>query len=368
MRRGFKPGPGDWWEVRGEWWDHPGRGAEAWQGFGRRMFFGGLLFFGLFVVFVAALIVVVAGVASDLGGWQAALVVLAIPPVLALTGGLLSRSFVRSWRPVRTLIGAAGSLADGDYTVRVAPTGSRAMRRVVASFNDMAERLEGADEQRRRLLGDLSHELRTPLTVVRGELEAMLDGVHRPDASQLEMLMGEVRVMERLLEDLRTLSLLEAGRLELHPEPTDLTALVEDVAEAHRRRAEEEGVVVELSLDPAVGELVIDPVRVREVLSNLVVNALRAMQSGGVLQLSTALEMGGAVIEVRDSGVGIEPDELDRVFDRFHKGSTSRGSGLGLTISRDLVLAHDGSIEIDSVPGAGTAVRVRLPRRAAPPP
>ena len=104
----------------------------------------------------------------------AVLVVLAVPPVLVLTGGLLSRSFVRSWRPVRKLIRAAGALADGDYTARVTPTGSSSMRRVVTSFNDMAERLESADEQRRRLLGDLSHELRTPLTVVRGELEAML--------------------------------------------------------------------------------------------------------------------------------------------------------------------------------------------------
>jgi two-component system sensor histidine kinase BaeS len=327
------------------------------------MFLRALLFFVVFVVFVAALIVAVVGLVSDVGGWGAVLVVLAVPPVLALTGGLLSRSFFRSWRPVRTLIDAAGALADGDYTVRVAPTGSRAMRRVVASFNDMAERLESADEQRRRLLGDLSHELRTPLTVVRGEIEAMLDGVHQPDADQLEVLMGEVGVMERLLDDLRTLSLLEAGRLELHPEPTDVAALVEDVAEAHRRRADELGVVVELDLDRTVGELVIDPVRVREVLSNLVVNALRAMPDGGALTIRTVRNGREAAVEVVDSGVGIAPEELDRVFDRFHKGSTSRGSGLGLTISRDLVHAHGGEITMDSTPGEGTTVRVELPRR-----
>ena len=321
-----------------------------------------ILFLVLFVVFVAALVVAVAGLVSDVGGWGAVLVVLAVPPVLVLTGGLLSRSFVRSWRPVRKLIRAAGALADGDYTARVTPTGSSSMRRVVTSFNDMAERLESADEQRRRLLGDLSHELRTPLTVVRGEIEAMLDGVHQPDTDQLEMLMGEVRVMERLLDDLRTLSLLEAGRLDLHPEPTDMAALAEDVAEAHRRRAEEGGVVVELDLDRTVGEVVLDPVRVREVLANLIVNALRAMPEGGALTIRTGAHGRAAVIEVSDTGVGIGPDELDRVFDRFHKGSTSRGSGLGLTISRDLINAHGGEITMDSTPGKGTSVRVALPR------
>lgn len=325
------------------------------------MFLRGLAFFAVFVAFVVALVVAVVGVASDLGGWQAAAVVLAVPPVLVVTGGLLSRSFVRSWRPVRTLIEAAGALADGDYSARVTPTGSRAMRRVVASFNDMAERLETADEQRRRLLADLSHELRTPLTVVRGELEAMLDGVHEPDAGRLEMLMGEVAVLERLLEDLRTLSLLEAGRLELHPEPTDVNALVEDVATAHRRQASDMDVDVDVDLDPAVGELVIDPVRVREVLSNLTVNALRAMPEGGTLRLATAATDGAHRIEVADTGIGIAPDELERVFDRFHKGSTSRGSGLGLTISRDLVQAHGGEIFIDSKLGEGTVVVVTLP-------
>ena len=361
MPRGRRPGSDEWWEVRGEWWDHPGRGAEAWEGFGRRMFLRAIAFFVLFVVFVAALVVAVAGLVSDIGGWGAVLVVLAVPPVLVLTGGLLSRSFVRSWRPVRKLIRAAGALADGDYTARVAPTGSASMRRVVTSFNDMADRLESADEQRRRLLGDLSHELRTPLTVVRGEIEAMLDGVHQPDTDQLEMLMGEVRVMERLLDDLRTLSLLEAGRLDLHPEPTDLAALVEDVAEAHRRRAEELGVVIELALDRSVGELVIDPVRVREVLTNLIVNALRAMPDGGALTVRTAADDPGTSVDVVDTGVGITPDELDRVFDRFHKGSTSRGSGLGLTISRDLVHAHGGDITMESEAGVGTTVRVTFP-------
>ena len=354
--------PEDWWEVRGEWWDHPGRGAAAWQGFGRHMFFGALVFFVLFVVFIGALVTLVVTGVSDLGGWRAGLLVLALPFVVMLAASVLGRSFIRSWRPVRRLIRAAGALADGDYSVRVEPTGSRSMRSVVASFNDMATRLESADEQRRRLLADLSHELRTPLTVVRGEIEAMLDGVHEPSPDELAALIGEVAVMERLLDDLRTLSLLEAGVLDLHPEPTDLAALVDDVADAHRRRATELGVVVEVAVAPEVPEVVVDPVRMREVLSNLAVNALRAMPDGGVLTLGGNRQERSVTLTVADTGTGIEPDELDRVFDRFHKGSTSRGSGLGLTISRDLVEAHGGSIEIASEVGRGTEVAVSLPR------
>lgn len=357
----WRPSPPGGWQAQGEWWAGPGHGAEAWEGFGRRMFLRGLLFFALFIVLVAALIVTVVGVISDVGGWQAVVLVLATPFVLMLLGGLLGRSFIRSWRPVRRLIKAAGDLADGDYTVRVKPSGSRSIRAVVSSFNDMAGRLESSDEQRRRLLADLGHELRTPLTVVRGEIEAMVDGVHQPDQDHLEILLGEVRVMERLLDDLRTLSLLDAGVLELHPEPTDLGVLVEDVADAHRRRAAERGVSVEVELHPEVGEVSVDPVRMREVLSNLAVNALRAMPDGGQLVFRVAGDGDRVVVDVSDTGTGIEPDELSQVFDRFHKGSTSRGSGLGLTISRDLMRAHGGRISIDSRPGLGTRARLELP-------
>jgi len=235
------------------------------------------------------------------------------------------------------------------------------MRPAVESFNEMATRLEMADTQRRQLLADLGHELRTPLTVVRGEVEAMLDGVHQPDAEHLDLLLGEVVIMERLLEDLRTLSLAEAGALTMHPEPTDVGDLVIDVADAHRRAATAAGVEIETHLDPGVGELDLDPVRMREVISNLVVNALAAMPDGGTLLLSTESTDHGMRLQVRDTGVGIDPAALPTVFDRFQKGAASSGSGLGLTISRDLVEAHGGELSMSSTMGAGTTVLVELP-------
>jgi len=273
-----------------------------------------------------------------------------------------SRYARRTWRPVGRLVKAAGSLADGDYSVRVDPTlGSAAVRPVAESFNEMASRLETASEQRRRLLADLGHELRTPLTVVRAEIESMLDGVHRPDPEHLELLLDEVAVMERLLEDLRTLSLAEAGALSLELEPADLADLVGDVAEAYRRNATEASVAILVDAPSRLPEVLVDTVRIREVVTNLVVNALRAMPDGGTVTLGVRQEGGDQLITVVDTGVGIDPDEALQVFDRFRKGSTSTGSGLGLTISRDLVQAHGGSISLRSIPGAGTTVEVRLP-------
>lgn len=338
-----------------EQWRHPrpGQGAEAWRGFGRRMLTRAVFFLAFVIFMIVGVIVLISRVVSGAGSLPGWLALGAIPFLLMV---LVGRSFVRTWRPVRRLIAAAGDLADGDYTTRVEPTGSSSMRAAMNSFNKMAGRLETADEQRRRLLADLGHEMRTPLTVVRGEIEAMLDGVHNVDAEHLGLLLNEVEVMERLLGDLRTLSLLDAGQLTLHPEPTDLAALVEDVADGYRRRAAEAGVAVEVE-SRGSAELMVDPVRIREVLTNLADNALRVMPQGGRL----GFEAGASSIVVTDTGTGIAPGDLDQVFDRFHKGSTSRGSGLGLTISRDLVEAHGGTIQMTSEAGVGTRVVIELP-------
>ena len=328
------------------------------------MLIGGVLF----VAFVTLVIVgIVALVTKAVSGLRGASFVVLVPIGLFVLVVFVARRFIRTWRPVRALIGAAGSLADGDYSVRVSPGGSTAVRMVVNSCNDMARRLETADEQRRRLLADLGHELRTPLTVIRGEIEAILDGVHQPDTENLKLLVAEVGVMERLLEYLRTLSLIDAGSLDLHREPTDIDQLLTDVADGYGRRAAETGVVIAVESGEPVGEIVVDPVRLREVLTNLVVNSLRAMPDGGTVRLAARRAGRGAVIQVADSGVGIEPDQLEHVFERFHKSATSPGSGLGLTISRDLVAAHGGTLTIESRLGTGTVATIDL-SAAAPGP
>jgi len=331
-----------------------GEGQQTWNRFGQRLFFRFLL---LTVTGLVALGALLAALIGSVDVRAALMAVVLVWLLLMIIGRGIRRTFV----PVRELIRAAGALADGDYSARADAPASPAMRPAVESFNEMATRLEMADTQRRQLLADLGHELRTPLTVVRGEVEAMLDGVHQPDAEHLDLLLGEVVIMERLLEDLRTLSLAEAGALTMHPEPTDVGDLVIDVADAHRRAATAAGVEIETHLDPGVGELDLDPVRMREVISNLVVNALAAMPDGGTLLLSTESTDHGMRLQVRDTGVGIDPAALPTVFDRFQKGAASSGSGLGLTISRDLVEAHGGELSMSSTMGAGTTVLVELP-------
>lgn len=356
-----KHGAGWWVDSKGEFWAGPGQGAQAWGGFGRKLLIGAMVFFVFVVSVLVGLGWLVARVVSSQGVWAGIAVLLVAPFVLGAVVSAMVGVARRAFSPVRDLINVAGALADGDYSARARPARSPAMSQVVSSFNEMARRLESADEQRRQLLADLGHEVRTPLTVIRGEIEAMADGLHPPTEENLAMLLSEVEVLERLLEDLRTLSMLEAGALALHPEPTDLEVLLGEVADGHRRRAEQQGVVIEVETDDV--ELVVDPVRIREVVANLVVNALRAMPDGGLLRLRGTRSGGGAVIEVGDTGVGIPAEEQERVFDRFHKG-VAGGTGLGLTISRDLVRAHGGTITLTSTEGEGTTVTVDLSRVA----
>jgi signal transduction histidine kinase len=273
---------------------------------------------------------------------------------------LIARAiFGRSWAPVGDLIDATTRLGDGETGVRIDQVGPGPFGAVGASFNRMAARLEEEDERRRRLLADLGHELRTPLTVIRGEIEAVLDGVHPPQS--LSSVVDEVDLMERLLEDLRVLTLTEAGRLQLHKEATDVETLIGDVVTSFAMAIENQGVITEVTVDPQAGEIEIDPYRVRQVLANLVSNALNQMPSGGTLSITAEREPGSLVIMVADTGPGIPPDRLDQVFQRFVKAADSTGTGLGLSIARDLVEAHGGTIKAANRVPNGAVFRIRLP-------
>lgn len=300
-------------------------------------------------------------VAASVGGPNGVVAVALVWLVLLVLFALVGRQMFRTWRPVRHLIAAAGRLAEGDYTARVPTDGPVVTRPVAGSFNRMAERLQTSDEQRRRLLADVGHELRTPLTVIRGDLEAMVDGVRPTDVEHLRALLDDVGVVERLLDDLRTLSLAESGALVLHREPTDVGRLAQDVVASLERPATAAGVSLTVTAAPGLPDADIDPVRVREVLSNLIVNAIGATPDGGAVEVALGHDAPAIVIEVRDTGEGIPPDARDLVFERFHKGARSTGTGLGLTISRDLIEAHGGTIDIAATSEQGTVVVVRLP-------
>ena len=265
--------------------------------------------------------------------------------------------------PVGRLVDAAAKLSAGDYSVRVPDVEGGPMRQVVRSFNGMAERLEKSSEQRTRLLADVGHELRTPLTVIQGELEAMADGVHPASPEQIDMLLDETRLLARLIDDLRVLSLSEAGELPLETELIEPRILVADAVAAYQALAARSRVTLNSSAE--AGSLQADPLRLREVLENVIANAVRHTLPGGAVTVTAASSAGRWLFSVRDTGVGIPPEQLPLVFERFVKGADSRGTGLGLSIARELVRAHGGEITAASVPGHGTTIEFSIPARLA---
>ncbi|HQV28763.1 MAG TPA: HAMP domain-containing sensor histidine kinase [Thermoflexales bacterium] len=263
--------------------------------------------------------------------------------------------------PISDVMLAAQRVEGGDYAVRVRERGPRDVRRLSRAFNAMASRLERNEQDRRRLLADVTHELRTPLTIAQGQLEGLLDGVYPRDDAHLSVALEETRVMARLIEDLRTLTLSEAGSLKLERESVDPGELIADVAAAFGAPAAQAGVRLSANAEPQLPALDADPTRLREVLSNLVSNALRYTPADGEISIRAARAGDSVSLSVSDTGRGIPDSDLPHIFDRFYKGADSRGTGLGLAIAKSLVEAHGGAITAESAPGRGTTMTVILP-------
>lgn len=267
--------------------------------------------------------------------------------------------------PLSELLEAAGRISQGDYSLRVKEGGPSEVRALARAFNGMAARLQVAEEQRRDLMADITHELRTPLTVIQGNLEGFLDGVYPPDETHLKSILEETQILSRLVDDLRTLALAESGALQLKKEPTDLAALIGETVSAFRAQADAAGVKIEIEAESGQPMLNLDPERIRQVLSNLIANALRYTPRAGTIHVRLRIvpsEAGKvAEVAVEDTGVGIATDILPHIFNRFYKSRDSSGTGLGLPIARHLVEAHGGSITAASQPGQGTIIRLTLP-------
>jgi len=319
----------------------------------------GCIFALIFLVVAGSLLATTGYVLSQFGGLAGFIALAAVVAILVGVGrGLRSAAAT-----LDELVEATRAVEAGDYTVRVGPKprGLRPVRQLVAGFDTMTARLETDERQRRTLLAEISHELRTPLTVVQGNLEAIVDGVYPPDPAHLAVVLDETRVLARLIDDLRTMALSEAGTLAFHREPTDPELLVVDVVRSFEAAAAAAGVELTAAIEGDLPLIDIDPVRIREVLANLVANALRHTPAAGRITVAGSTETGWIRLEVRDTGRGVEPELLPHIFDRFVTGDDSRGSGLGLAIARQLVVAHGGEITAESVHGSGTTIRVRLP-------
>jgi signal transduction histidine kinase len=276
--------------------------------------------------------------------------------VIATAGGVR-----RMTRPMDNLIDAAKRIESGDYSAQVPEWGSADIRSVARAFNSMSARLKAMDQQRRSFLADVTHELRTPLSVIRGQAEAISDGVYPADAPHLAPILDATATLDRLVEDLRTLVLTDAGSLVLHKEATDIGALVHDTVESFRSQAESNGVGLTSEVgSEGVPAIEVDPARIRQVIGNLLSNAIRHTPSGGSVKASVASSNESVTITIADTGEGIPPELLPHVFERFVKGPDSTGSGLGLAIAHDIVTAHGGSLEITNQAPKGTIVQLKI--------
>ncbi len=264
--------------------------------------------------------------------------------------------------PLGAVMDAADRVAEGNYTVRVREYGPPPVQALARSFNTMTARLQDADRLRRDLMADVAHELRTPLTIVQGRLEGILDGVYPADERQISQLLDETRVLSKLVEDLRTLALTEAGALPLQVESTDVVGLVRETIGSMQPEARPKSIELKMTSHTDGVVLDLDALRIREVLTNLLSNAIRHTPEGGTVNVSIDDSADAVTVTVRDTGEGMSPEEVARIFDRFYKGSTSRGSGLGLTIAKGIIEAHRGKITASSQPGAGTTIGFTLPR------
>src|SRR5688500_17058067 len=349
-----------WWPkdepfppARGEWPRMRGHFVRRFAVFA----FLAFLFFAFVVaVFVTLLISAFSTTGPGLGAFTPVVAIFALLVVATTVARAIRRVVV----PLGDLIDAAEKVEAGNYAVRVRPRGPRELRSFARAFNSMSARLESSEVQRQQLLADVTHELRTPLTVVQGNLEALLDGVYPADAQDLAPILDETRVLSRLVDDLRTLSIAEAGALALHRQPTDISALVTDSVASFRARGDAAGVEL-ITEAVALPQGDIDQVRLREVLSNLLANALRYTPRGGSVRVSVTASKGSLCVVVGNTGPGIAAEALPHVFDRFYKSDESRGAGLGLAIAKSLVVAHGGEISAMSEPGQGTEMRFTLP-------
>ncbi len=287
--------------------------------------------------------------------------------IFALLSFFGSRAFRKMGTPLANVMTAADAVADGDLSVRVPERGPGEFRRLSESFNRMVDELASADQQRRNMTADVAHELRTPIHILRGNLEGLLDGVYEATPEQIGSMLDETRLLSRLVDDLQTISLAEAGQLHLNLEQVNIAELLADVQTSFSGQAEEAGVDLLVDVEDANLTVTADAGRLDQILGNLVANALRYTPAESCIRLEAESSPMGVRLRIRDEGQGISPEDIPFVFDRFYRADKSRtreegGSGLGLAIARQLIQLHKGKISVESELGKGTTFRIDLPK------
>jgi signal transduction histidine kinase len=279
-----------------------------------------------------------------------------------LIGMLLSRHFLR---PLSELAKAITAMKQGDLNQQVPVRTRDELGELAQAFNQMSAQLHRANQLRKQMTADIAHDLRTPLMVISGYLEALRDGTLQPTPSRFEAMSQEALLLMRLVEDLRTLSLADAGELKLVYQAVEPRELLEHIRQSFEPAAGEKQIVLSVEASTELPMLRIDRERMAQVLANLVSNALRYTPAGGSVKLLAYQEKGGVKMVVADTGSGIPEDKLPNIFERFYRVEESRHetqgeSGLGLAIAKSIVEAHQGTITATSQPGVGTSMTITL--------
>lgn len=292
--------------------------------------------------------------------WIAGFISIAAAFVLGL---VITRQITR---PVYALKEGATRVAAGNLDYRVKVESKDELGDLAAAFNLMAASLEKDEEMRRRLITDIAHELRTPLTVIDGTVTAIQDGVFAPDREHLDTIKEQTAMLTRLVADLRDLSLAESGQLKLERVPTDLADFLRRKLTQFEAKAREKNIKLQLDAAPDLPSVDIDRFRIDQVMTNLLANALRHTPNSGSIAVGVKNTDGSLVVSVADTGEGIPPEHLPHMFERFYRVESARsrmdgGAGLGLAIVKHLVMAHGGTVSVESTPGKGSTFSFTLP-------
>ncbi len=270
--------------------------------------------------------------------------------------------------PIQAMTHASQRISAGDYHERIEAPSQDELGAWATSFNQMAEALERTERRRLELIGDVAHELRTPLSGIKSSLEGLIDGILTCEADTFFSLQREVSRMERLVHDLDDLSRVVAGQIRLELQPVDLKELIDTAAARLQPQYEDKGVALHLEIPPGLPQVMVDANRMTQVLLNLLGNAVQYTPSGGQVVIRAWAGRGELAVAVQDSGIGISPEHLPHIFERFYRVDKSRsraggGSGIGLTIAQHLVEAHGGHLRAASAgPGQGSTFTIALPR------
>lgn len=283
--------------------------------------------------------------------------------VALLVGILLARALTR---PLQALTAAAHNITQGRLEQQVPVGSGDELGQLAAAFNTMSQEVARVNHLRRQMTADIAHDLRTPLTVISGYIESMRDGVLKPTPERLALIYAEIERLKDLVNDLRMLSLADAGELALNPQHIPPANLLERTAALFGAQAAAREIAITVQAPPGLPDIWVDEARMIQVLENLLSNALRHTPPGGRITLSARAVGGQVLLTVQDSGEGIPPEELPHVFNRFYRGDKARSaesgeSGLGLAIVKALVTAQGGSATVRSAPGQGATFELTLP-------